>query len=115
MFGVRGVSLRAEGNRGRWPTLTHLAEEVVSELRRRIPEGPYYIAGWTRNREVLVKENPNYTGSRPHHFDEIHYGIGLPLETIKLQIDQGVTDWGDIPPAAHADAGSITTGQAAPA
>ena len=35
--------------------------------------GPYYIAGWTRNREVLVKENPNYTGSRPHHFDEIHY------------------------------------------
>ncbi len=65
--------------------------------------GPYYIAGWTRNREVLVKENPNYTGDRPQHFDEIHYGIGLPLETIKLQIDQGATDWGDLPPAAHGD------------
>jgi peptide/nickel transport system substrate-binding protein len=67
--------------------------------------GPYYIAGWTRNREILIRENPNYTGSRPHHFDEIHYGIGLPLETIKLQIDQGTTDWGDIPPAAHAELG----------
>ena len=67
--------------------------------------GPYYIAGWTRNQEILVRENPNYTGSRPHHFDEIHYGIGLPLETIKLQIDQGTTDWGDIPPAAHAELG----------
>src|SRR5919108_91106 len=67
--------------------------------------GPYFIAGWTHNQEVVVKENPNYTGSRPHHFDEIHYGIGLPLETIKLQIDAGTTDWGDIPPTAHAGLG----------
>jgi peptide/nickel transport system substrate-binding protein len=65
--------------------------------------GPYYIAGWTHNSEVLLKENPNYTGSRPHHFDEIHFGIGLPLETIKLGIDAGTTDWGDIPPAAHGE------------
>jgi peptide/nickel transport system substrate-binding protein len=65
--------------------------------------GPYYIADWVRNREVVVKENPNYGGNRPHHFDEIHYGIGQPLETIKLQIDQGTTDWGDIPPTAHAE------------
>jgi peptide/nickel transport system substrate-binding protein len=65
--------------------------------------GPYYIAGWTRTQEVLVKENPNYSGDRPHHFDEIRYGIGLPLETIKLQIDQGTTDWGDIPSTAYAE------------
>ncbi len=68
--------------------------------------GPYYIAGWTRNSEVLVKENPNYTGERPHHFDEIHYGIGLPLETIKLGIDAGTTDWGDVPPASHEELGT---------
>jgi peptide/nickel transport system substrate-binding protein len=65
--------------------------------------GPYYIAGWTRTQEILIKENPNYVGERPHHFDEIHYGIGLPLETIKLGIDAGTTDWGDIPPTAHAE------------
>ncbi|HET8652775.1 MAG TPA: ABC transporter substrate-binding protein, partial [Gaiellaceae bacterium] len=63
--------------------------------------GPYYVAGWTRQEEILVKENPNYAGPRPHHFDEIRYGVGLPLETIKLRIDDGTTDWGDIPPAAH--------------
>jgi peptide/nickel transport system substrate-binding protein len=67
--------------------------------------GPYYIASWTRNQEILVKENPNYGGSRPHHFDEIHYGVGLPLETIKLGIDIGQFDWGDIPPAAYAELG----------
>ena len=67
--------------------------------------GPYYIAEWTRAREVLVKENPNYGGTRPHHFDEIHVGIGLPLETIKLGIDSGQFDWGDIPLTAYAELG----------
>jgi peptide/nickel transport system substrate-binding protein len=65
--------------------------------------GPYYIESWTRNREIVVKENPNYTGTRPHFFDEIRYGIGLPLETIQAQIESGMTDWGDITPTAHAD------------
>jgi peptide/nickel transport system substrate-binding protein len=65
--------------------------------------GPYYVDLWARNQEVVLKENPNYRGTRPHHFDEIHYGIGLPLETIKERIDQGTADWGDIPPTAHAE------------
>ena len=47
VYGVRGVSLRSEGNRGRWPTLTHLAEAIVGELQRRFPEGPYVIAGYS--------------------------------------------------------------------
>jgi peptide/nickel transport system substrate-binding protein len=67
--------------------------------------GPYYIESRTPNQAIVVKENPNYTGDRPHHFDEIHYGIGLPLETIKLNIDAGETDYGDIPPAAHSEVG----------
>jgi peptide/nickel transport system substrate-binding protein len=67
--------------------------------------GPYYVDRWTRGQEVLLKENPNYAGGRPHHFDEIHYTIGLPLETIKLRIETGEADLGDIPPAAHAELG----------
>jgi ABC-type oligopeptide transport system substrate-binding subunit len=67
--------------------------------------GPYYVDRWTRAQEILIKENPNYTGDRPHHFDEIHYTIGLPLETIKLRIETGEADLGDIPPAAHAELG----------
>ena len=47
VYGVRGVSLRAEGNHGRWPTLTHLAAEIVGELRRRFPDGPYILAGYS--------------------------------------------------------------------
>jgi peptide/nickel transport system substrate-binding protein len=67
--------------------------------------GPYYIDQWSRQQEIVLKENPNYTGSRPHHFDTIHYTIGHPLETIKLRIETGESDLGDIPPSSHADLG----------
>jgi peptide/nickel transport system substrate-binding protein len=67
--------------------------------------GPYYIESWTRNREIVVRENPNYAGNRPHHFDEIHYTIGLPVETIRQRIEIGDADLGDLPPAAHAELG----------
>jgi oligopeptide transport system substrate-binding protein len=67
--------------------------------------GPYYIARWDRNRQVVVQRNRFYRGPRPHNVNSIVVDIGLPLETIKLNIDRGVTDTGDIPPAAHAELG----------
>jgi ABC-type oligopeptide transport system substrate-binding subunit len=67
--------------------------------------GPYYIARWERNRQVVVNRNRFYRGPRPHNVNQILVDIGLPLETIKLNIDRGVTDTGDIPPAAHAELG----------
>ena len=52
--------------------------------------GPYYIDELdARTSEIVLKENPNYTRRRPHHFDEIRFAIGLPLETIKLRIETG--------------------------
>jgi ABC-type oligopeptide transport system substrate-binding subunit len=67
--------------------------------------GPYYIDRWTRNQDIVIKENLNYAGDRPHHFDEIHYSIGLPLDTIKQRVEAGDADFGDLPPAAHAELG----------
>jgi ABC-type oligopeptide transport system substrate-binding subunit len=67
--------------------------------------GPYYIARWERNRQVVVNRNRFYRGPRPHNVNSIVVDIGLPLETIKLNIDRGVTDTGDLPPAAHAELG----------
>jgi ABC-type oligopeptide transport system substrate-binding subunit len=67
--------------------------------------GPYYIQKWDRNRQVVVARNKFYKGPRPHNVNSIVVDIGLPLETIKLNIDRGVTDTGDIPPSAHAELG----------
>jgi peptide/nickel transport system substrate-binding protein len=67
--------------------------------------GPYYIQKWERNRQVVVARNRFYKGPRPHNVNSIVVDVGLPLETIKLNIDRGVTDTGDIPPSAHAELG----------
>ncbi len=67
--------------------------------------GPYYIARWEQTRQVVVQRNRFYRGPRPHNVNSIVIDVGLPLETIKLNIDRGTTDTGDIPPAAHAELG----------
>jgi ABC-type oligopeptide transport system substrate-binding subunit len=67
--------------------------------------GPYYIARWERNRQVVVNRNRFYRGPRPHNVNQILIDVGLPLETIKLNIDRGNTDTGDIPPSAHSELG----------
>ena len=67
--------------------------------------GPYFIREWTRGRRIILERNRFYRGPRPHRVRRIDVDIGLPLETIKLNIDRGATDAGDIPPAAHAELG----------
>jgi ABC-type oligopeptide transport system substrate-binding subunit len=67
--------------------------------------GPYYIQKWDRNRQVVVVRNKYYKGPRPHNVNSVVVDVGLPLETIKLNIDRGATDTGDIPPSAHAELG----------
>jgi acyl carrier protein len=47
VYGLRGVSLRAEGNYGRWPTMAALGDELVQEIERRFPRGPCILAGYS--------------------------------------------------------------------
>jgi oligopeptide transport system substrate-binding protein len=70
-----------------------------------VSAGPYYIRGWARNRSIVLERNPFYRGPRPRRVRRIQIDVGLPLETIKLNIDRGTTDIGELPPAAHAELG----------
>jgi ABC-type oligopeptide transport system substrate-binding subunit len=38
--------------------------------------GPYYIASRQVNRLIIAKENPHYTGPRPHNVSQIAWTIG---------------------------------------
>jgi peptide/nickel transport system substrate-binding protein len=67
--------------------------------------GPYYIAAWEPKRSVTLLRNRFYTGPRPHNVNRIQYDIGLPLQTIRLNIESNATDHGGVPPAAHAELG----------
>jgi amino acid adenylation domain-containing protein len=47
VYGLRGVSLRPEGNLGRWRTMGELAEELVDEVCRRFPSQSLFVAGYS--------------------------------------------------------------------
>jgi ABC-type oligopeptide transport system substrate-binding subunit len=67
--------------------------------------GPYYIAKWEPKRSITLLRNRFYTGPRPHNVNRVDYDIGLPLATIRLNIESNATDFGPVPPAAHAELG----------
>jgi ABC-type transport system substrate-binding protein len=65
--------------------------------------GPYYIAAWTPRNQIRLERNPNYHGTRPAFFDGFDVSIGLPLESIRLRVESGQSDYGPVPPSAHAE------------
>jgi ABC-type transport system substrate-binding protein len=65
--------------------------------------GPYYIDSWTPRNSIHLSRNPNYHAPRPSFFDEFAVSIGLPLATIRLNVESGAADYGPVPPSAHAE------------
>jgi peptide/nickel transport system substrate-binding protein len=55
--------------------------------------GPYFIFSRTPNKEIVVRRNPFYTGSRPANFAEIHIQIGNSLDATYAGVNLGATDY----------------------
>jgi peptide/nickel transport system substrate-binding protein len=70
-----------------------------------VGSGPYYIAKWEPKRSITLLRNRFYKGPRPHNVNRIDFDVGLPLATIRLNIESNATDFGPVPPAAHAELG----------
>ena len=69
--------------------------------------GPYYVASWNPKRQLILKRNPNYHGSRPHNLEQIVYTIGVRPEASALQIQKNQADYAvdGIPPALQSQMG----------
>jgi peptide/nickel transport system substrate-binding protein len=67
--------------------------------------GPYYLASRTPERQMILKRNPYYKGTRPHNFDTITIEVGNTLETIQLNVQSGKSDYAQagIPATAYAE------------
>jgi hypothetical protein len=65
--------------------------------------GPYYLQSWVPRTSIRLARNPNYHGPRPSFFDAFEVSIGLPLATIRLNVESGAADYGPVPPVAHAE------------
>jgi len=67
--------------------------------------GPYYIASRDVGRQIIVKRNPNYKGSRPANIDTFTFTVNTNLDQSLLQVKANQVDYdvGGLPPSAHAD------------
>ena len=67
--------------------------------------GPYYIASRQVNRQIIIKQNPNYKGNRPHNVSQITWTIGPTLEACRLETEQNQIDYcvDGVPPASYKD------------
>lgn len=66
--------------------------------------GPYYVASFDPDRQVILRKNPHYGGSRPQRWDEMRVTFNVDTNQSYLQVQQGDVDLdlGGLPPAAHA-------------
>jgi peptide/nickel transport system substrate-binding protein len=67
------------------------------EFRHRtISNGPYRIAHYVQNREILLERNPVWNSRtdpiRPAYVDRIHIRLGVDAELVELQIEAGTAD-----------------------
>jgi YVTN family beta-propeller protein len=55
--------------------------------------GPYYIASYTPRQQLILERNPNYSGERPRHLDEIVIEIGVASSRAFVDIVAGKADY----------------------
>jgi YVTN family beta-propeller protein len=55
--------------------------------------GPYYIQSFTPGQAVVLVRNPNYHGSRPHHFGRIVVAIGMSTGRAVADVRAGTADY----------------------
>ena len=55
--------------------------------------GPYYVASYTPGQGVVLVRNPNYHGSRPHHFARIELAVGISTQRAVAEIEAGTADY----------------------
>jgi peptide/nickel transport system substrate-binding protein len=72
------------------PKDTPLAPEGVGTLPS---AGPYYVASYAPDQEIVLKRNPNYHGQRPHRLREIDVEIGVPPDQAIREIEGGRSDY----------------------
>jgi thioesterase domain-containing protein/acyl carrier protein len=84
VYGLRGVSLRSEGNRGRWPTLGDLGEELVDEIHRRFPGETYVMAGYS------------FGASMAFEAVRVMEERGLPVRLLLLIAPMPLYHWGPL-------------------
>jgi peptide/nickel transport system substrate-binding protein len=63
--------------------------------------GPFYVSEYVLGRRIVLRRNPHYHGSRPHHIGRFEVDLeGGTLDTIVDQVKDGNADWTALSPNA---------------
>ena len=65
----------------------------IKEVREIPSAGPYYVTSYTPGQAVVLARNPNYHGSRPHHFARIELAVGISTKRAFHEIEAGSADY----------------------
>jgi ABC-type transport system substrate-binding protein len=65
--------------------------------------GPYYIAEYIPGRDIVLKPNPFYSGTRPHHVGEIDVSFFASDEAALSAVESGEADYADVSSSVFAD------------
>lgn len=60
-----------------------------------IGSGPYYLAEWSPNQEVVVKKNPNYFGEEPY-WDQINFKVIKDHQSAEIALQAGEIQFGQV-------------------
>jgi YVTN family beta-propeller protein len=72
--------------------------------------GPYYIALHDANRELVLRRNPNYHGSRPRRLAQIHYRFGVAPQQGTSLVESGQADYANAAIGDQNFASSVSEG-----
>ena len=72
------------------PPETPISSQGIDELPS---AGPYYVASHVPERSLVLRQNPNYGGSRERVLEEIRYEIGISSERAIEEVEAGRADY----------------------
>ena len=81
------------------PPETPIDPEGIDELPS---AGPYYVASRNAEKSLVLRENPNYAGPRPHELAEIRLTFGVSTERGVADVEDGRADYVDLHPDLEA-------------
>ena len=64
--------------------------------------GPYYVAEYVPNREIVLLRNRFYAGERPHRLARIEVDLTGTSASVLDQVNRGTLDYGWVPPGDFA-------------
>jgi len=79
---------------GGWACAVPIGTPAVHGGLNGIPSaGPYYVFSYSARQQLILRRNPNYSGDRPQHLDQMVFTIGVDSDRALGEVEAGTADY----------------------